>query len=67
MVDWACSGGTTPLMRAASNGHVCSQLLAGGARVNTKHFHMKTTPLKYAKDGNKPECAAVLRAVGGTE
>ena len=54
----------TPLMNAAWNGHpkVCAMLLALGADPSLKNKSGKTA-LDRARDGNKPECAALLQPV----
>ena len=54
----------TPLMHAAFHGHpkVCAMLLALGADPSLKNEDGRTA-LDRARDGDEPECAALLRPV----
>eukprot|EP01046_Picozoa_sp_COSAG06_P028242 COSAG06_NODE_2533_length_6711_cov_6.195705_6_plen_127_part_00 len=54
----------TPLMRAAWTGKtkICEMLLALGADPSLKNKDGKTA-LNYARQRNKPECAALLQPV----
>ena len=54
----------TPLMLAARNGHtkICELLLALGADPSLKNKKGKTA-LDWAREKNKPECAALLQPV----
>ena len=54
----------TPLMWAARNGRtkICVMLLALGADPSLKDKHGKTA-LDWAREYNKPECAALLQPV----
>ena len=54
----------TPLMIAAYHGHpkICAMLLALGADPSLKNKSGKTA-LDYAREENKPECAALLQPV----
>ena len=55
---------STPLMWAAHQGHtkICEMLLALGADPSLKDWQGKTA-LDYARQRNKPECAALLQPV----
>ena len=54
----------TPLMRAAMSGRtkICAMLLALGADPSLKNMFGKTA-LDWAREKNKPECAALLQPV----
>ena len=54
----------TPLICAALNGRtkICEMLLALGADPSLKDWNGKTA-LGYARERNKPECAALLQPV----
>ena len=63
-LDTRDDGWCTPLILAANQGHtkICEMLLALGADPSLKDSRGKTA-LDFARQCNKPECAALLQPV----